>query len=249
MFVDSAGVRLYCEERGGGRAVLLLEGMGGDVLGWRRNIPHLADAGFRAVAFDFRGSGYSDKPDGPYSMKMFVEDTLAVMDALAIDAAHLYGQSMGGFVALNLALDHPARARSLVLGCTHAGGSSVVPARPAPADEGPRALYARATLEERPGHVAEDLRVSATVPRPREDLQVAVARDHDVAGRLSEIRCPVLVVHGEDDRVVAPENGRYLADQIDGAELFLVPNAGHLYHSEQADLVDDRIVEFLGRVP
>lgn len=245
MHVEVNGVRLFIDDQGDGEPLLLLEGMGGDTLGWRRNIPHFADAGYRVVAFDFRGNGFSDKPEGPYGMRMFVEDALGVMDALGIGAAHLYGQSMGGFVALNIALDHPGRVRALVLGCTHAGGSSAVPARPAPGDDGPRALYARRTLAERPEHVAEDLRVAATVPRPREDLQVQVAREHDVAARLGEVRRSTLVVHGEDDRVVSPENARFLAERIPGAELFLVPDAGHLFHSELADLVDARIVEFL----
>lgn len=245
MRVEVNGTGLWCIEEGRGPPLVLLEGMGGDVLGWRRNIPHFAEAGFRVIAFDFRGSGWSDKPDGPYSMKQFVDDTLAIMDARGVEAAHVYGQSMGGFVALNLALDHRRRVRSLVLGCTHAGGESVIPSRPAPGDDGPQALYARVTLAERPEHVAEDLRVAAGVPSARENLQAQIRDEHDVAGRLGDVRCPVLVVHGEDDRIVDAANGRLLAGRIPGAQLFLVPGAGHLYHSEQADLVDARIIEFL----
>lgn len=242
------GARLHVEEAGPpeGPALLLLEGMGGDTLGWRRNIPHFAAAGLRTVAFDFRGSGRSERPPGPYSMAMFVGDTLAVMDGLGIERAHLYGQSMGGFVALNAALEHPGRVRSLVLGCTHAGGPSVVAARRGPPDEGAAAMYARETPRE---HIEEDLRVARTVPPPLAGAQEPVARGHDVASRLGSIRCPALVVHGEDDRVVDPANGRLLAGRIPGASFLLVPGAGHLYHSERAQEVDARIVAFLRSVP
>ncbi len=237
------GTTLYAEEHGSGPPLLLLEGMGGDVPGWRRTIPHYD--GFRVVMFDFRGSGWSDRPAERYSMEMFVSDTIRVMDELRIESAHLYGQSMGGMVALNVVLAHSGRVRSLVLACTHAGGSSVVPASPDPEDRGSRVLYARAFFDANPDHVTEDLAASRSVPPPREDLQRYVAEGHDVAGRLGDIRRPVLVVHGTDDRVVHPDNSRLLSAGIPGAELLMVEGAGHLLHSERAGEVDLRIAGFL----
>ena len=80
--------------------------------GWRRNIPHLASA-LRVVAYDFRGNGDSDEPSEPCTMATFVEDTIAVIDEVGVEQAHVYGQSFGGMVAQELALAHPDRVRSL----------------------------------------------------------------------------------------------------------------------------------------
>ena len=83
------GVRLYHELHGNEQAppVILLEGMGGDIPGWRRNIPVLARE-LRVIAYDFRGNGNSDEPSGPVTMATFVDDTLGLLDSLGIDRAH-----------------------------------------------------------------------------------------------------------------------------------------------------------------
>ncbi|HZA60292.1 MAG TPA: alpha/beta fold hydrolase [Actinomycetota bacterium] len=92
------GCRLFYEVFGAGDPLVLLEGMGGDVTGWRRSIPTLAGE-LRVVAGDFRGNGRSDGPDEPMTIGTLADDTLALLDHLHIDAAHLYGQSLGGMVA------------------------------------------------------------------------------------------------------------------------------------------------------
>src|SRR5438552_7208540 len=102
------GCRLYFELHGDSDAepLVLLEGMGGDIPGWRRNIPQLARELF-VIAYDFRGNGQSDGPDEPMTMETFVDDTTALLDHLGIDSAHVYGQSFGAMVAQRLVLEHP----------------------------------------------------------------------------------------------------------------------------------------------
>src|SRR5436190_12442780 len=99
------GCRLHYELHGDPdrEPLILLEGLGGDIPGWRRNIPTLAEELF-VIAYDFRGNGRSDAPDQPMSMATFVEDTAALLDELGLDSAHLYGQSLGGMAAQELAL-------------------------------------------------------------------------------------------------------------------------------------------------
>src|SRR5918992_2095866 len=121
------GVRLYHEVHGQADAapMVLLEGMGGDIPGWRRNIPTLARE-LRVIAFDFRGNGNSDEPPGPCTMATFVDDTVALLDELGIERAHVYGQSFGGMVAQELALTTPDRVRTLILACTDMGERTTI---------------------------------------------------------------------------------------------------------------------------
>ena len=248
------GCRLHYELDGPdeGPPLILLEGRGGDIPGWRRNIPHLASR-YRVVAYDFRGNGRSDKPHGKVSMNTFVDDTVGLLDHLGVSSAHVYGQSFGGMVAIEMALLRPERVRSLVLAATHAGrrrASSVGSRGRVPKDRPHLALYSEAFAREHPDHVAEDLRVGSQNPQPlhasRRQWQVVEA--WDAWDRLGELHVPTLVLHGTEDRMVAVENARRLAEGIQGAKLVLLEGAGHVYHSEQPDVADQAVLSFLDGV-
>src|SRR5205823_12816335 len=164
------GCRLYFELRGpaDGTPLLLLEGLGGDIPGWRRNIPRLSQR-HQVIAFDFRGNGRSDKPDQPETMATFVDDTAGLLDHLGARQAHVYGQSFGGMVAQELALTHPSRVRSLILAATSPGGSVAVRSRPrVPKDRPWLQLYSERFAREHPDHVREDLRVGGRHPQTSE---------------------------------------------------------------------------------
>lgn len=248
------GARLYHEEHGdpSREAIVLLEGMGGDIPGWRRNVPHLA-AELWVVAYDLRGNGGSSEPTEPVAMSTFVEDTIALLDDLDVEAAHVYGQSFGGMIAIETALAHPDRVRTLIVAATHAGGAGVVPVErtAVPKGEPWRSLYAPGFPDAHPEHVAEDLWIGTAQPRHPEGgrRQWEAMQAYDVADRLGAIVTPTLVVHGTEDRVVAPGNARLLAERIPGAELVLLEGAGHLYHSERADDADAAVLDFIARHP
>ena len=245
------GCRLYYEVHGDQNRspLFLLEGMGGDIPGWRRNIPHLAAETF-VVAYDLRGNGLSDAPDEPMTMATFVDDTLALMDELGIERAHVYGQSLGGMIAQELVLTHPDRVCSLVLGCTHSGHSHIVPTRGrAPKDRPWLQLYSPSFAAAHPEHVEDDLRVGRAQQQHPEGQrrQFEAVQAWDAYDRLPEIRVPTLVLHGSDDLLIDAENARVIASRIPGAELVLLEGAGHVYHSEQADLADAVVLDFLRR--
>ncbi|HWO70412.1 MAG TPA: alpha/beta fold hydrolase [Actinomycetota bacterium] len=251
-FLDRpCGWRLYFEVHGppDGEPVVLLEGMGGDIPGWRRNIPRLARE-LRVVAYDLRGNGRSEGPDAPTTMATYVLDTVALLDHLGIRRAHVYGQSFGGMVAQELALSHPERVRTLVLAATHCGGTRAVrgSARP-PKGEPWRALYAPSFPDRHPEHVAEDLRVAAAQRRdPRgERRQWEAMQGFDACDRLPGIRAPTLVLHGTEDQMIPVENALMLAERIPDAELVLLEGAGHLYHSERAEEADAAVLRFIRR--
>jgi 3-oxoadipate enol-lactonase len=254
VLVRPDGVRLYHELHGPHDAdpLILLEGMGGDIPGWRRNIPHLARE-LRVIAYDFRGNGHSDEPPGPCTMATFVDDTLALLDHLGVRRAHVYGQSFGGMVAQELALGVPERVRTLILGCTDMGERTTVRAdgATAPKHEPWRALYAPGFPDHHPEHVAEDLRAGAGQPehpvgRRRQWEAVQAFDSYD---RVPQLRIPTLVLHGTEDRLIPAENGRRLASRIPSAELVLLEGAGHVYHSEQAEAADAAVLGFIRRHP
>jgi 3-oxoadipate enol-lactonase len=246
------GVRLYHElhEPVGAPPLILLEGMGGDIPGWRRNIPVLARE-LRVIAYDFRGNGNSDEPPGPATMATFVDDTLALLDELEVDRVHVYGQSFGGMVAQEMALTRPDRVRTLILGCTHAGRRHAVrgSGSKVPKGEPWRAMYSPGFPDRHPEHVAEDLRIGAAQPTHLEGgrRQWEAMQDFDSFDRLLGLQVPTLVLHGTADLAVSPENAKRLAERIPGAELVLLEGAGHLYHSEQAAEADAAVLDFIRR--
>ena len=245
------GCRLHYETHGPAEAdpLILLEGLGGDIPGWRRNIPHLARELF-VIAYDFRGNGESDAPDEPVGTATFVEDTVALLDHLGIERVHVYGQSFGGMIAQELALVYPTRVRTLVLACTHCGGAHAERSDAhVPKDRAYLALYSPWFAEQHPERIAADLEAGSLHPqRPHaERRQWEAMQGFDSFGRLPRIEAPTLVLHGTEDLTVPVENARLLASRIPGAELVLLEGAGHLYHSEQPDAADAAVLDFIGR--
>jgi 3-oxoadipate enol-lactonase len=248
------GCHLYYESHGpeNGPPLVLLEGMGGDIPGWRRNVPRLAGR-YRVVPYDFRGNGRSDKPDEPMTIQTFVEDTVALLDHLGFDSSHLYGQSFGGMVGQEMALTHPDRVRSLVLAATHAGAGRAT--RPGTGSHVPKdrpylALYSPDFARDHPDHVAQDILVGSQNPQPSHAgrRQWEAMEGWDAWDRLSGIACPVLILHGTEDRLVPMVNARRLAAAIPGSRLVLLEGAGHVYHSEQPEAADADVLAFLDEV-
>jgi 3-oxoadipate enol-lactonase len=252
--------KLYVEDTGGdGPPVLLIMGLGMTATGWWRTVPVLVEAGLRVIAFDNRGVGRSQRLPGPYTAAEMAADAVSVLDAAGVDAAHVYGISLGGMIAQEVALRYPDRVRALVLGATTAGGADFVPA-----DEAVNALvrlraqmtaehavwasvpinYAPRTRRERGELIAQDIVERLRFPIEPEyySAQLAAAQAHDAG--VAGIRAPTLVVHGEEDVLIPPANGERLAAAIPGAQLALWPDAAHLYFTDEPE-ADRGVAEFL----
>jgi 3-oxoadipate enol-lactonase len=255
-------VRLHWESTGVGAPVLLIAGQGMTLDAWWRTVPVLARS-FQVLAFDNRDIGRSSHWPWPYVVPQMAEDAIAVLDAAGVERAHIYGVSLGGMVAQEVALRHPERVETLVLGATTAGGPGSVLAEPQPltyfvragamaAEEAEWAAvpysYSVRTRRHYGERIAQD--IAERVKNQTETLtylhQVGAAASHNTAGRLREINAPTLVVHGEEDAIVPPRNGQQLAQAIPNAEFKSWPNAAHLYITDEPR-ADRYVRKFLER--
>lgn len=247
--------RLFYDVRGHGEDVLvLLAGQASNHHWWDLVRPDF-DRRFRTVAFDYRGTGDSDRPDAVYSTRGFAEDVVAILDHLEVVRAHVYGTSMGGRVAQWLAVDHPDRIHRLVLGCTSPGSPHGVERDPAidrrladPDPEVARAvlsdlMYSPAYLAAHPGphHTLGDPTMPAHARRRH---RIASAR-HDSWDALPGITASTLVLHGTDDVFNPAENAPLLAERIPNARVHLFPGARHAYFEETRDQASPTVIEFL----
>ncbi|MGH7914894.1 MAG: alpha/beta fold hydrolase [Candidatus Binataceae bacterium] len=256
-----SGVELAYVLRGNGAPLVMIHGAQGD----QSMFAYLASecaANFRVLTFDQRGSGLSEKPDIDYSVAMLADDTAALMDHVGFSPAHVVGVSMGGMIAQELALRHPRKVRSLVLGCTTAGGPKAIQTegnalaaaystRPMSAEERGTALaqavYSKGHLVRHPEIIAA--MIEARRQRPIDPIalghRMKALSDHDTYDRLPQITCPTLVITGKEDALIPWENSRLLAERIPGATLEILDPAGHCFWLEQPEESRDAIVRFL----
>jgi pimeloyl-ACP methyl ester carboxylesterase len=255
-----AHTQLYWESTGTGPPILLVMGLGLSGGAWWRTVETLSRR-FRVITFDNRGVGRSRGLTPAYTTEALADDAMAVLDALEIAEANVYGLSLGGMVAQQVALRHPRRVHSLVLGATTPGGRS---ARIADDDvleffqgrgnlSREEAAWASVpynySLRCRDCHadrIAEDIRrrLAYDFDEAAYQAQMMAAALHNTTSRLRRIGVPTLVVHGEDDRVVPVENAHLMASRLPSGDLHLLPGVGHLYTTEapEADAVVARVV-------
>ena len=218
---------------------------------------------FRAIAIDYRDVGESDGSDGPYSIADLAEDTYALGRGLGLHHASLVGISMGGFVALELTLGHPAFVDRLVLvgtsagGATHVSTSATVMRALMPGDEavesgvGARRVCSLVAgpgfAQTNPDAIDEFVEIARHHPMTADAYlrQLAACRVHDVVDRLGEIRAPTLVIHGDRDPLVPLENGRRLAAGIPGAQLTVYEGVGHIPEVECYEQFNSDLIGFL----
>lgn len=218
---------------------------------------------FYVISFDNRGAGRSSISDYEYTVADLADDAAAVLEALAIPVADVFGFSLGGMTALHLALNYPSRIRRLIVGCTSAGGrlgvypdEQVMLSLTRPARSGDRrqdflngiwVSVSDRCLSEQPDVVDALANIAVANPQTPQSYQAQIKAvfTHDVSARLGEIRRPTLVMHGAEDRIIPAENGRHLADHIFGAQFILYPEAGHLFFIEKAAEVNSDIRAFL----
>lgn len=253
MTTASDGTRLHYVVDGTGPPLVLVGGKTSNIDGaWWRYRPVLAKH-LRVIALDNRGTGASDKPDTPYSMPLMAEDALAVLRDAGETSAHWFGLSMGGMILQQLALQHPDAVRSLILGATHCGGEHPATGATgnAPAIAGPLRrfanLYDAGFIAQHPDWVEEDATHFGKVPLHAIVRQDQAVKQHNLCARLGEIRQPVLIIHGRQDRMVPVARAEELQRGLPNARLQIL-EGGHQVHSEQFATVVPLILDFVDEV-
>jgi len=255
-------INIYYEVHGEGEPLVLIMGASGTTAWWGPQIPLLSQE-YKVVVFDNRGIGHSDAPDFPYTTKMMADDTVGLMDALGIDSAHIFGFSMGGLIAQELALNYPQRVVSLVLAGTGYGGS-VLPeeartlsrqAAAMPLEDivhmMPPMVFTMEYVEGNPKAIEEFIvRVLEKPAPPHGRLHQTEAVDaHDTYDRLPHIKAPTLVIGGEKDGLVAIEHQKEFASRLENAEFVELEGCGHLFFLQKPEEVSKFVLDFLRRHP
>ena len=264
-YYDAAGIRTRCLEAGrGGEALICLHGAGGHAETYTRNLlPHAEH--FRVISLDMLGHGFTDKPDRDYEIRDYVEHLRAFLDAAGIERAHLTGESLGGWVAAQFAIDYPARVGRLVLNT--AGGLTAYPevmerlrTLSLAAVENASRESVRKRLEflmKDQAAVTDDLVETRyriyTQPgflRAMEHilcLQLMDIRQRNLLDReqLRGIHCSALVVWTTHDPTAPVEVGQEFANLIPDARFEVMADCGHWPQWEDAARFNDLQLAFL----
>ena len=207
------GINIYYEISGSGEPIVIIGGLSADITMLKRMIPDLSQK-YKVIAFDNRGAGRTDKPNIPYSIEMMSDDTLGLIHALGISRANILGISMGGRIALNLAIEHPDVVEKLILVST---GPTVSKGN------GRRIVWFLIEIERRLGSILKKYRQ----PQYAYAHQLRASRSYDTTDRLGEIKTPTLIVHGKSDRLAPYKLAEEMHSRISNSSLVTL-KGGHL---------------------
>lgn len=241
------GIQVAYADKGKGSCLLLVHGFPLSRGVWSKQV-EVFKSSYRVIAPDLRGFGESAATDGPVTMNRFAEDLHALVEHLGAGPALLVGHSMGGYVALAFARAFPECVRGLVLVGTKAGRDTAeaAVARRALAErvrvEGP-SVVVDAMAPKMLSEGNSDRTMAAAVrgfmtPANPEGLRGALlgmAERPDARSWLETMQMPVLVIAGLEDAIIPPRESQAMAKAIHGAQLRLIPEAGHLVAFEQPE--------------
>ncbi|MCU1451241.1 MAG: alpha/beta fold hydrolase [Acidimicrobiales bacterium] len=247
---SSGSVQIHYQDSGSGPPVLVLNGWSASGLIWPDEWVHDLDGDYRLLRVCNRGTGWSDHVEDPFTVADMVADAVAVLDAEGIGKAHVFGLSMGGMIAQQLAVEHADRVDRLVLCATAPPPPDFVAAAPEvfarlmsppPGATTPEEMVGSIWssivgpgFEERGADVLGRL-VQRAVERPT-TLEIIMLQMQAITTRTGspgDITAPTLVIHGADDPLLPVGNGRRLAELVPGARYVELDGVGHLIPWEE----------------
>lgn len=262
-YVETAdGLKVHYKECGEGPVILFVHGSGPGASGqsnFEDNMKFFAAQGYRAVALDLFGYGWSSKPeDRKYEVSFLVTAVEAVVDALGVDSIYLVGNSLGGAISMTYTMENPGKVKKLILLAPGGLGSKLRYMRM----PGIRAMMwsmlgpGGPTYDKLKKVFGRQLYDASQVPKKiiLDRLEVAKGQPKQVFStlkipnltpRLGEIKVPTLVFWGVDDQFCPVETAPVLTAGIKGAKTLLVGQCGHWVHVEHPDLFNDESLKFL----
>jgi len=256
------GSRLRLIDTGSGQPVVLIHGIGASVYNWRYTLPALVTAGYRVIAFDNRGFGFSDQTAHGYHNADYVRLLVSLLDSLGVSSAVLVGHSMGGTIAAEVALTHPDRVRGLVLIDAAGYGMrwpGVLKIARWPLVGGIATSFRgrwftkrilRSTFAD-PSKVTEgDVdQYYAPVAQPGFGRALrGVLREFrfdSLGGRLARVQTPTLILWGDADRWIPVGVGARFTRELPRSEFVIVERSGHNPQEESPDRVNQLLLDFL----
>jgi pimeloyl-ACP methyl ester carboxylesterase len=262
---NANGISLFYKVQGKGEALVLIPGLGAGHTAWFRQL-HAFKKQHKVITFDPRSIGKSDRPKQLYGFKALADDVVGLMDHLAIKRAHILGQSLGGLVAQEVAIDYPDRVLKLVLVSSTVAGGDTNPTNP--------------ELMETLGYRGEDKDIDFSKVNTRKTMNVLIELSfskvlyrkamqfmsrfyvkpemfdglsdqlraisgHNTVDRLHLIKAQTLVITGAEDRIVSPHSSEVLADKIPNAKLIMVKDGSHGFNVEMTSRFNREVLDFL----
>lgn len=264
--VEINDIEMYYEVHGEGTPVVIINGYGGTSEGWESVSPLITDLSrhYKVIIQDNRGVGRSTISDKPVTLKLMASDKVALLDKLGIPAVYFIGNSMGGMIAQEIALNYPERVLGLVLSATSPGGECFEAEGQLekiemiswnfepPKDMPPEKIIEKfADVVWSPGFYEENKkRLGSYVPKypaPPSTLKryYDAVLMHDTCDRLASIMAKTLILHGGEDKLIFPYSAYYTAEKIPNSELFLIEDARHGVLEEKWDMVYAKLREFI----
>ena len=258
---EANGIQIYYELHGpaGAPVLVLSNGILMSTASWAYQVAELS-RGYRLLLYDCRGMWQSDHPPGPYSMEQHADDLAALLDGLGFEQAHIGGTSYGAEISMVFALKYPERTRTLIVTSAVSQVDPILEGLiggwiAAAKAKDPRLFYRVVyplTFSEAWITANQDLLEQARERYKTIDFEAMLAllqcfSELDITGQLDQIRVPTLVVAGELDMLKPRAYSEIIANEIPGAELAVIPNAGHAALWEQAGVFNTLILGFLAK--
>ncbi|MHB8086182.1 MAG: alpha/beta fold hydrolase [Dehalococcoidia bacterium] len=253
---------------GDGKPVVFLHGFMGTACDWRFNLPELSDE-FAVKAFDLPGFGYSDKPRSfAYTSEGYADFLKAFLNVRQVEKCILVGNSMGGQIALETCIKYPERVSGLVLvdsgglpGSVKLGlfrllGMPVIGQLPGYFICRPLVRYVLSSILKRKSTVTSEVvdyyygvyKTANSRKIPSLVVKKMMADEATIQAQLGRIKCPVLIIWGEQDKVIPPVYAQRFKEAIPAARLIMVPEAGHLAQVDSPQIFNSAIRTFAGEI-
>lgn len=260
-FILANGIHIEYDIRGkvGAQYILCLHSLGTSWVVWNGQLDLLYEK-YQVIRFNLRGHGKSEYTAAPYSLELLVDDAIALLDELGIEHSHVMGLSIGGMIALGMAIHHPTRVNRLIVADARAHTEPQFSAiwdnaiellkssGMNPVIELSLERWFSARFRESCPEIVRQIHEIAVLTPPEGFIGCARAvQKVNYLNDLDQILAPTLFIVGQEDRAATPEIMRHMANQVKGAEFAIIPGAAHLTPIESPNIFTTLVVNFLNQ--